>query len=185
MTESPAAKQSYEATHARVNRWIQILNLTFNKVTQVGVAMPNCVMSFFNYYWNNLGVDAFILPFPMWFVFQKSIFQFLESIECVPFIFQKVAISLEITARLHNPIRSSILINTLHHRNFMYDTSLCETLITIAANIERMVHSLNDSIRTKGKIKNLHEKLIKGIASHAKGIQLSNSNILNIILFLI
>lgn len=67
----------------------------------------------------------------------------------------------------------------------MYDTSLCETLITIAVNIERMVHSLNDPIRTKGKIKNLHEKLIKFIASHAKGIQLSNSNISNIILFLI
>lgn len=71
MAESSAAKQSYGATHARVNKWIKILNFTFNKVTQVGVAMPNCVMSFFDYYWNNLGEDAFVLPFPMWYVFQK------------------------------------------------------------------------------------------------------------------
>lgn len=115
IAESPTAKQSYEATHARVNKWIQILKFTFNKVTQVGVAMPNCVMSFLNYYWNNLGEDAFSLPFPMWYVSQKWIFHFLKSIECVPFIFQKVAISLEITAWLHNPIRSSILICILHN----------------------------------------------------------------------
>lgn len=59
--------------------------------------------------------------------------------------------------------------------NFMYDTSVRETLFTIAANIKDQVHSMNASSRFNRNSADLHKKLSAFIESHVKGIQLSQN----------
>lgn len=66
------SKECYEKTKSRNETWIKLLVLSIIKVSHVGITTPNLVISYFNYFSTDLGSDAFILPFPMWFVIKKE-----------------------------------------------------------------------------------------------------------------
>lgn len=54
-------------TSAKINKLANVLFFVYIKVTWPGVILPPLVMSYYKYYTTDMGLDAFHLPFYMWY----------------------------------------------------------------------------------------------------------------------
>lgn len=77
--QSQVSRKIYEEMNAFVEKWSYIIDLAFNKVSTASISVPCFVLSYFLYFATDLGQDAFILPFRVWWICLKiySIFSTL------------------------------------------------------------------------------------------------------------
>lgn len=66
LTYYPSSKAIIDETNARVEKWSGILFFVMVKMTLLFGALPWFICTYFIYFTTDLGVDAFVLPFPLW-----------------------------------------------------------------------------------------------------------------------
>lgn len=62
----PLSRVIYEETIERIEKWSRFSNIAIIKVTLPCCILPIFLLSYFNYFINDMGSDAFELPDPIW-----------------------------------------------------------------------------------------------------------------------
>lgn len=66
MKEDPKSKKIFGDALELSEQITQMFNFALLKITLSGTMLPNLVFSLLDYYINDLGEKAFVLPFPVW-----------------------------------------------------------------------------------------------------------------------
>lgn len=68
--ENPISKNIYTETGRKIQAAIKILNFVMVKVSPICLILPEFMRSFYAYFTTDLGNDAFVLLFPVWWALQ-------------------------------------------------------------------------------------------------------------------
>lgn len=70
--QNPKSKSIYDKNDENVQKLLRFLNVVVVIVSPIALTAPIYIASFIKYHFTDLGNDAFVFPFPMWWVENKT-----------------------------------------------------------------------------------------------------------------
>lgn len=155
---SGLTSEDLKAMHSQTNQLVeQISKISYIfivKFTPACLCIPNFIFSFFNYFVNGLGNDAFVLPILMWFPFEwNNPIRYTVVTILQYFILAHAIVPLSCTA--------SYIIGILLWMN------------SIKMDIERGLDTINASIRMRKSRALISKQLVNFVQLHTNARQLS------------
>lgn len=180
----------YAEVHQRIEKCSETLYFLVVKVMPACVLLPKCLTCLYNYFTTDLGSEALVLPFPMWFVwrpFSLSNDNTYWSIKIEFFPFQRfpfdsknlmgylVAVALEYMGNVHLYVFSAEF-TSLGLGAFLFTISMTE-------DIKNNLSSINKIVKNKRAPLEFNKKIRHCIQLNLDGRQLKANSIQKLFLF--
>lgn len=181
---NPASETIHNGMDEKLQKWFRLLSIVMVGISPIGVTIPIFGASLFAYYFTELGNDAFLLPFPIWWT--KIEFFFVEKKffknDCFSshFFFE--------TSRLpfdwQHPVGYSFAIVLLYIFIFnasftaicvvVFSVGICLILISLTNDIINELESLDKSAKIKKNRSRTVKRFVRVVRIHSISMQLSD-----------
>lgn len=134
----------YEETNTFIEKWSKVIHFAFVRVSLPFIAGPYFILSYFQYFINDLGSEAFYLPFLIWYFILVEFRINRSTYFCLGYIFLKESIRLAKPNWIFGHLRYTATSYLLHHNTMHLCSGLSSWIMLHYDRLCKRYQSRND-----------------------------------------